>query len=152
MKNKIRHLLLIIFVFTIPVFEFFNTRILFVLFTLTLLFIRKASFFQSLVIRAWDLILFFVVLVVGLTYTQDLPVGLRQIETSLSIIGIPVIMYSVSHFFNFKPQNLFFPFLLGVLVASTICFTMGIISFFTTQDFKSFFFICKNFYNALNSF
>ena len=100
MKNKIRHLLLIIFVFTIPVFEFFNTRILFVLFTLTLLFIRKASFFQSLVIRAWDLILFFVVLVVGLTYTQDLPVGLRQIETSLSIIGIPVIMYSVSHFLS----------------------------------------------------
>jgi O-antigen ligase len=140
MKNKILYILLIVFIFTIPVFEFFNARILFVLFIFTFLFIRNIFFFQNLFIRAWDLILFFTVLLIGLTYSQDLSTGFREIETSLSLIGIPVIMYGVSHFFNFKLQNIFFPFLLGVLVAAGICFTMGLVSFSNTQDFKSFFF------------
>jgi len=97
------------------------------------------SFFQQLFSRAWDALLYLTVLSVGLLYSEDLQTGYRTIETSLSLLALPLMFCRFDHFTKDQLQKVCYAFSAGVLVASVICLVNAIIGYSSSGDIEVFF-------------
>lgn len=131
--SRIVYVIFLAFVFTIPISTFVSTRLLVA--TLVLSFFVKAEpgFIQRTLRRSWEIYLFFLVLGVGLLYTQDVGLGGRVLETSFSLIAMPLV-FSRFKFDESKIKATFLSFLGGVLVAGLICFVNALIRYNQTPD------------------
>lgn len=99
--------------------------------------------------QSWDLTLLFFVLLLGLIYSSDISLGLRQLETSLSLLGVPIIVAGVASCSNRLRPHAFYAFGLGVVVASFICLARAIFLFLQSGDWSVFFY--TQFTNTVSS-
>ena len=122
--------------FSVPLSSYFSVRLL-VLTLIFSLFVR--GFRLSNLFRAWDVLLYLLVLMVGLFYSKDLLTGLGVIETNFAIIGIPLVF---THFrLDEKLRDrIFYAFSLGLITASLICFCYGVFRYLNATDIKFLFF------------
>jgi O-antigen ligase len=90
--------------------------------------------------QSWDLLLFFLILTIGLIYSTDFKLGLRQLETSLSFLGVPVVVYNLRGFSKDRMARTFYAFAFGAFVAGLICLIDASVSFFQTGDYQLFFY------------
>jgi O-antigen ligase len=79
-------------------------------------------------------------LTIGLIYSTDIQLGLRQIETSLSFLGVPLVVYNLGGFSKDRMARTFFAFALGTFVAGLICLIDASVSFSQTGDYQRFFY------------
>ncbi|MCA4895447.1 MAG: O-antigen ligase family protein [Cytophagales bacterium] len=80
------------------------------------------------------------ILAIGLTYSTDLTLGLRQLETNLSLLGVPLVVYGLGGFSRERMNNTFYAFAAGALVAGLICIINAAVSFTKTGDYQVFFY------------
>lgn len=123
--------------FSIPISSYFSVRLL----VLTLIFSLFVRGFQlSNLLRAWDVLLYLLVLMVGLFYSKNLLTGLGVIETNFSIIGIPLVFTHFQRSDEKLRSRIFYAFSFGLITASLICFCYGVFRYLNVADIKFLFF------------
>lgn len=137
---KIFWQLLLAFAFLIPVSQFLSVRILFVVFLFSF-FIKKDRLGLVQIIRnSWDIILYFLVLIFGLIYSNDLETGVKVLETSFSLFALPLIFRRVIPFNKKSFHALIFSFSIGLILTCLICLTNAAIRFYYGGSASVFFF------------
>ena len=125
------------FVFSIPISSYVSVRLL----VLTLIFSLLFRGFQlSSLFRAWDVLLYVLVLMLGLFYSKDLLTGLGVIETNFSIIGIPLVFTHFRRSDEKIRSRIFYAFSFGLITASLICLCYGVFRYLNAMDIKFLFF------------
>jgi O-antigen ligase len=126
--------------FTIPVSQYVSSRLLLVNVALVV-FLRiskgvGSNFFKN----SWDILIYFTVLVIGLSYSENLEAGLRVLETNLGLIAVPFIFSGVSELDEKKLKQLFYSFAFGLSVACLLCLGNAFLAYGNTGNIDSFFF------------
>lgn len=136
--NQLFQILFYLFCFTIPLNQFINVRILIATLIVSF-FVPPRQSFEHLR-KSWDVIFYILVLVIGLTYSEDLTLGFRVIETSFSFLALPIIMNRIRHLKEFSAERYFKVFCYGLLMACVICLTNACVQFTRNNEFQFFFF------------
>lgn len=123
-----------------------STRLLFCTFVLSL-FIKSDRI--NILKQSWDIFLFLTMVVAGLIYSEDFLSGLHVLETSFSLLSLPLIMFKIRELDKKKLNQVFYVFTLGLIVASLFCLINAVINYFNSRDIHVFFF--ENFTKILNS-
>lgn len=134
--EKGKYLLLLSVVFVVPISSFISVRLLFI----TLLISLVNHRWSNLVRVSWDLIVFLLILVIGLTYTINFDIGFKVLETSFSFLAVPIIVFQIKDLNEKKGNQIFYSFILGLTVASFICLLNAVSSFIESEDIEAFFF------------
>ncbi len=140
MKIRILNYLFFAFCFTLPLSQLLNSRILLVMVALSFFLTNRKFSISGFFRQSWDLILYFLILLIGLSYSSDLALGLRQIETNLSLIGLPIIVYNLAIFSKEKVEQTFYFFAAGVVAASLICLGNAVITYHQADNLQAFFY------------
>ena len=130
------YLLLLVFVFFIPISSFISVRLLFVTLLLSVGFIRSNNLLRA----SWDILIYLLILILGLTYSKDLDVGLRVLETSFSFLAIPIVISRLKVSDGKKIDKVFYSFILGLATACFICLVHATRKFMDAEDSQVFFF------------
>lgn len=131
--------LLFAFVFLIPLSQFLSVRLLFVSLLLSL-FIKQSHRTITHIIKVyWDVFLYLFLLLAGLTYSSNIGQGLKVMETSFSLLALPLILFKVSINQNVI-DKFFLSFMSGLVVACSICLINSGLEFSRTSDSSVFFF------------
>ncbi len=138
---------LLLFALLIPCSPFFSTRILVITAFLTLLFQGRQAFKNFG--KSWDCILFSVFLLVGLLYTTNITFGLSVIETSVSLLIIPISFTKSKDQNDSKILQILLAFSAGVILACLICLINAFGVYLKSGDSNSFFFY--NLTSVINS-
>ncbi|MFM7858917.1 MAG: hypothetical protein ACKO96_45075, partial [Flammeovirgaceae bacterium] len=114
-----------------PISQLASSRLLIVLVVLSF-FIRLEPFrLKNFLLQWWDIALFFFALILGLIYSQNLNLGLRQLETTLCLLGLPIVIFNYGTISKDSLNTLFYAFISGLGVACLICLTIASIHFFS---------------------
>jgi O-antigen ligase len=127
----------LIFIFTIPFSQLASIRILALVIVFSF-FIRNKH--PKILTRAWDILLYLLVLIVGMIYSDDLTPGIKVIETSLSLLALPLVFSKLSDYKEDWIYTLFYAFAFGLLVASLICIGHAVFLFNRDGAMNVFFF------------
>jgi len=138
-KAKVLWSMILLCISLIPISQFLSVRVVFLTFLFALVVDRHSQNVSIIFRQSWDIILYLSVLVIGLIYTQDLQTGIRVIETSFSLIALPIIFSKVRNFDEIKLKQLFFAFISGITVASTLSLIGALFEYLNSGDKNSFF-------------
>jgi O-antigen ligase len=130
--------LLLCFVFLIPLSAFLSLRTLIALLVLALVFNYRQIYMifrQSL-----DIVLFFLVLLFGLIHTQDYRTGFGILETSISLLIMPIALSQSGNFTEEELRKVIGAFMTGLFLACMICLINAGIQFLKSGDSQNFFF------------
>jgi O-antigen ligase len=131
MVRKLTGYLSLLFCFLAPISQLASSRLLIVLVALSF-FIKLGPFrLKNFLLQQWDIALFFFTLILGLTYSQNLYLGLRQLETMLCLLGLPIVIFNYGTVSKESLTTLFYAFISGLGVACLICLAVASIHFFT---------------------
>jgi len=136
--NQLFQILFYLFCFTIPLNQFINVRVLIA--TLIVSFFVKSHQSYDHLRKSWDIVIYILVLVIGLAYSDDLALGFRIIETSFSFLALPIIVNKIQYLEEFSAEKSFRIFCYGLFVACVICLINATIQFMSNGDLQSFFF------------
>ncbi len=78
------------------------------------------------------------VLLIGLTYSDELPFGMRVMETNFSFFALPIVFDKIKDFNKVRLHQIFYVFVVGLLTASLICLVNACMQF--EGDIHRFFF------------
>jgi hypothetical protein len=107
LKDRYYNYIILLFCFLIPISQYLSVRVLLVAFVLS--FYGGDKSFNKLKI-SWDVILYLLMLVIGLFYSEDVVLGTRVLETSFSFFAIPLIFYRIHPLdVHFYLESLFLP-------------------------------------------
>lgn len=121
--------------FLIPISSFISIRILILTFGIILFM----SFNPTKALRnSWDILTYLVILILGLTYTQDMRSAIRILETCFCMLAIPVIIANIPNMDSVKRDSIFDWFTHGVLLSSVILLVNALIRFLKTGSPSSF--------------
>jgi O-antigen ligase len=130
--------LLLLFVLLIPVSQFLSIRILVIIALLTLLFKRKEAMDNLLL--SWESLVFVLILIFGLLYTNNIKHGLAVLETSASLIIAPIAFGTIKHEKEFYLRKVVTTFIVGVILACCVCLINAFMLFWKSGDTQNFFF------------
>ncbi|MFM8913611.1 MAG: O-antigen ligase family protein, partial [Flammeovirgaceae bacterium] len=117
----------LIFCFTIPFSQVFSSKLLIGLAALGLFFLSKQAL-ADIFKRSWDVYVFYVVLVVGLIFTENAHQGFRLLETDLCLIALPFVLSVCPVYSKRELDQIFFVFISGLLLACIICLAHGLVA------------------------
>ena len=139
--NKLFQIFFYFFCFTIPLNQSVSIKVLVATLILSF-FVRPDSSHNShnYLKGSWDIVLYLLVLLIGLAYTEDLILGFRVIETNFSFLAIPIVIGRLSAIDGKGMKVIFTAFIVGLVVASIICFTYAIFRFIQNNEMQVFFF------------
>lgn len=127
----------LLFIFTIPLSQYLSVRLLLLLVLLSV-FVFKAKIFPHVFRQSWDLLLYLIVLVIGLIYSEDKMQGLRVLETSFSLAAIGFVFYGLlSGSKNIAKYSLDF-FSVGVLIACLVIAVNSLINYLKVDSIDVF--------------
>lgn len=92
----------------------------------------------SLLRRSWDLLLFYVVSVAGLIYTDYPRSGLSVLETRLAFVAIPLIFSQLGRLQERRQRNFCWAFVFGLCFACITSLGHSALQFARTRDITSF--------------
>lgn len=126
--------------FIVPLSQFASVRLLVVLCIGFFAFGGLRARARLFVRNAWENILFLVVLLAGLLYSDDVGDGFKVLETSFSLLAMPLIFCTVGVFTERKVNSIFNFFATGLALACGICLVNAFINYRTSHDPGVFFF------------
>lgn len=118
---------LLVFVFSIPIFPSISTKLLVLLVVLSVFLFEWKFNPGAFLARAWDTILYILVLIAGLFYSMDLSNGLKVLETNFSFIAIPIVFSTIRYFSEKELFKVFSAFTVGLFAACIIYLVNAII-------------------------
>lgn len=136
MTKDFRWLATLLFVFSIPVSQYISTRLLILLLVLLL----WRSKITRVFFRSWDIVLYLIVLGVGMLYTEDTELGLRELETSLSLLVVPLVFGAIPEFDEEKINEVILSFTAGLFFTSQGILFYAIKTFSATGSTDAFLF------------
>jgi O-antigen ligase len=131
-------LLFALFVFLIPISQRLSAGALILLVLVTPLAVKRRKWMDG-VRASWDLIVYFVVLVIGLLYSTDIAQGFRVLETSLSLLAVSFVVGFFSREIDLK-TGIFYPFAAGLWAAGSICLFRAGQAYYGGAGVEAFFF------------
>jgi O-antigen ligase len=134
--SKLHYWLMLTFSFSISLSDFFSLRLLILLAVISTLINFKSI--GKFILRQWEVLLYFVVLLTGLVYSTDLMKGLRLIETSASLLLVPLVFHQHVITEKIKAEDIFISFIAGVIVSCLICLAYAFTTFLQTGDINRF--------------
>lgn len=148
--NKILWVTMLLFVFMLPVSQFISTKILVLLFVLSLFLGERKFSYSELIKSSWDVLVYLLVLGLGILYSTDRQTGFRTLETSFALIALPVICNRIQDINRHRLNFIFIFFSSGVLAAGIICFSHAMYTYLNNgQNSNAFFFY--DFTEVINS-
>ena len=136
-KIKVFWCSILIFVFTIPLSQLVSARLLVVILLFSF-FVRGTS--TRFLTLAWDIVAYLLVLAVGLLYSAELEIGFRVIETSLSLIALPLVINKIKDFDKSHLFWIFYAFAAGLVTTSLICLSNAGYLYWEGGNLQVFFF------------
>jgi O-antigen ligase len=124
-------------VFSIPISSFVSVRLLFL--TLIFSFFLGKSF-GDIWNQALDMFIYLFILAIGLVYSEDVTAGFKVLETSFSLLAIPLIFYRLHPIDTKIRDKIFHSFLIGVVVSSLLCLVFASYRYSITPNLQFFFF------------
>ncbi|NBW34961.1 MAG: hypothetical protein EBR30_08075 [Cytophagia bacterium] len=140
LKSRVLYVLLLLFVFMIPLSQYVNTRLLVAVCILSLFIGDNREGVKQMLRNSWDALLYLSILVIGLFYSENLSAGLKVIESNLSFLGVPLIFSRINTFSKNNILAIGYSFILGLAVACIICLTNAWIQYQATGATHYFFF------------
>lgn len=134
--SKLHYWLMLTFSFSIPLSDFFSLRLLILLTVISTVINFKSI--GTFIWRQWEVLLYFIVLLIGLVFSTDLMKGIRLIETSASLMLVPLVFHQYVVNEKSKVDGIFISFIAGVIVSCLICLTYAFITFIQTGDINRF--------------
>ncbi len=131
---------LLAFVFSIPLSQFVSVRVLILSVACTLLFSWSAETRNRIFYTSWAIWIFLLVQVVGLLYSSDLDAGFRVLETSFSLLAVPIVMSALVRGDTKKTHQLYYAMAAGLVLACIVCVAHALRRFIDTGDPANFFY------------
>lgn len=122
---------MLLFVLILPVSSFVSTRILFLLLILSLVFGERKFVFSDLLKSSWDIFLYLLILGIGIIYSSEKQTAWRTLETSFSLLALPIIFYRFKNFDRDRVNTIFLMFSTGILTAGLLCLIYAIAAYLT---------------------
>ncbi|MBL7865512.1 MAG: O-antigen ligase family protein [Cyclobacteriaceae bacterium] len=126
--------------FLIPLSEFLSVRVLLATVLVALVVKRTKGSFDRFMTSGWDALLYVFILMAGLIHTDNLTVGWKEIETSLSLLAVPFLISGIAPFRKEHLYRILTGFTLGLVLSSLICLIDSWVSFTHTANVEVFFF------------
>jgi O-antigen ligase len=125
------------FVVSIPLSQFLSARLLVFTFLLVLVFYSSSSL-RRVWIFAWDIVLYAIILISGLVYSDNFVRGLSFIETSFPLIALPFILSRLDKTIILQKVLLLFVF--GLFFACFLCLVHASVRYIDSGNLNVFFF------------
>lgn len=138
--KKISHGLIFLLTFSIPLSSFVSVRLIVLLFVVSFFLDKPRIILSQFWIRSWDIILYLIVLILGLSYTTEISGGFKVLETNFCLVAIPIIFSNVDEFDEVYLYRLFNYFVLGLFIASVVCLAKATFDFSDSGDSQVFFY------------
>lgn len=120
-RSKLVFRLFLLFTFLIPVSQYLSSAALVLCVIMAALLENRIQVMLDTVKRSWDMVLYLLILTLGLMYSDDKETGFHVLETSLSLLAVPIVISRVGDFGKDRMKKVFLSFTAGLLVASLIC-------------------------------
>jgi O-antigen ligase len=130
---------LVLIAFTIPLSSFVSTRLCVLVAAWALMKSTQTSW-KRLSQTAWDIGIFLLVIVLGLTYTEDLTTGLRLLETSSSFLLLPIIFSTIDKSEG-RISIAHYAFGAGLLITIVVCLANAAARYSHSGDGQAFLFV-----------
>ncbi|MFN9863429.1 MAG: hypothetical protein ACK55U_08480, partial [Bacteroidota bacterium] len=144
MIQRLKTYLFLLFCFSIPISQLASSRLL-ILLAIVSLFVGHRPFQWKLFIQQWwDIAIYFLVLVVGVAYSQNTELAFRQLETSLCLLALPLVVYRLGPLLKQNLTQLFEAFVAGLAVASAICLGVALYRYLLSSQPSVDFFLFEN--------
>ena len=137
-RRNILYWVLTLFIFTIPLSQYVSVRILVVLNILVLVLLYSKEMLKQVAIKNWDIIVYILMLIVGVFYSNDKIQAWRVLETSFSFLGIPLAYEAYQKDASTRVTTKVFS--LAVLIAGLILILNATFKYFHTSDGNVFLF------------
>ncbi|HRK53697.1 MAG TPA: O-antigen ligase family protein [Cyclobacteriaceae bacterium] len=138
--KKVFYWSMLLFIFSIPISSYVSTKLLVIVFVISLL--TKASGKRSLALemrKSWDILAFLLILIIGLINTDDIETGFKVLETSFSLLALLVVFTRLNKSEGLV-SHIFISFMSGLLVACLISLGTAGVSFIGSGNFQDFFY------------
>lgn len=139
-RFRVLYFLLLLFIFFIPLSQQVSAILLIVTCLFSLFVGNLRERLAILYKNSWDIIFYLLVLVAGLTFSEDLASGLKVLESNLGFLSIPIIFSATRNFSKKHLDMMFYSFAGGLSLACIVCLTHATIEYSSTLDIRSFFF------------
>jgi len=127
--DQLVYYVLLLFLFVLPINQYLSVRILVVATFISLIPGLKKNNLNEFISRSWDIFLYLLVLGLGIIYSSDKQTAWRTLETSFSLLALPIISYRFKDFDRDRVNTIFFIFSLGILAASLLCLISAIVCY-----------------------
>jgi O-antigen ligase len=125
--QRLKTYLFLLFCFSIPISQLASSRLL-ILLSIVSLFVGHRPFHWKFFIQQWwDVAFYFLVLVAGVAYSQNTDLGFRQLETSLCLLALPLVVYRLGPLYKQNLTQSFQAFVAGLVVSCATC--LGVASY-----------------------
>jgi O-antigen ligase len=134
----LRFRLLLIFSGLIPLSNFLSIRLLILILIISIIIDYKGvgkGLWQSR-----ETFFYFLVLLLGLIYSRDLNTGFRVLETSASVLLIPMAFPNSDKLSESKWEKIIQAFIIGLFIACVICLSNAAIEYLRSKNIASFFY------------
>jgi O-antigen ligase len=139
-KTQILYRLIQLLAFMIPLSQFLSVRLLFFICIYSLFVNEMSGSFRRFLKNSWDAILYLLILLLGLLYSDDLNLGLRTMETSFSLLAFPIIFSKIAPLQQNQLNTVLKSFVVGLLIACTICLWSSALLFYQNGEISTFFY------------
>ena len=121
-------LLVLVFTFSIPLSQYLSMRLLGLVFLISIFRLK----FGLILRNAWDIMVYLIVIVIGLSYSEDYFFGLGVLETLLSLLLIPIALSAFEGTDEDKLSILLTAFISGTSIGSLACIIASSVNYFQT--------------------
>lgn len=146
LRQNILWWILNIFAFSIPLSSFVSVRLLVLASVFGLFAGNTRQLFLRLSRNAWDLILFIATLLFGLSYTINVDTGIRVLETSYSLLALPLIFAFKTPMDKSKIYRLFLMYVLGLAIGCLLMLGISFLKYVESLNLSEF-----TYYNLTDS-
>jgi O-antigen ligase len=129
-------IMLLLFIVLLPLSQSLSVKVLVVALVLSL-FVQWPSI---TLLFLWDSLLYLIVLAVGVFYSENTQAGLAKLETSFSLIAIPLVLLKVPQIDGKRLMVIAGVFGLGLFIACAIVLVNAVVSYGTSGDPSVFFY------------
>ncbi|MCA4895584.1 MAG: O-antigen ligase family protein [Cytophagales bacterium] len=142
--QRLKTYLFLLFCFSIPISQLASSRLL-ILLAIVSLFVGHRPFQWKVFIQQWwDIAIYFLVLVAGVAYSQNTELAFRQLETSLCLLALPLVVYRLGPLHKKNLTQLFEAFVAGLAVACAICLGVAVYQYSLSRQPSVDFFLFEN--------
>lgn len=125
------------FSFLIPLSSFLSTRVLLLALIISLF---PLGTYKRIIEVSWDILLYLLILVFGVIYSEDSATAMKVLETSFSLLALSLIFAKYEESDQKKVNLILYSFSLGLSLACLICVSHASIRYLRNFDSIVFFF------------